>query len=195
MATTVHPNTFRLSWSDRLRPYSGSILFAKAILDAYEAITATRLALAYQAGVFVKRAQDERGVLRKEIVTRHQRIHGSNAKVETSYNVLLLPDRLDAFELVWRELWYPRWDGRGPKPKPRYNAIPCKATSGTDLRRVLKGAHPDEVELLTSHEFEARRFRGIWARTTKVSLALAALGKATLKMLEHVDDERSGDGD
>ena len=28
-----------------------------------------------------------------------------------------------------------------------------------------------------------------------MTLALAALGKATLKMLEHVDDERSGDGD
>ena len=194
MATTDHPNTFRLSWSDRLRPYSGSILFAKAILDAFEAITATRLALVYEAGVFVKRAQDERGVLRKEIVTRHQRVHGSNAKVETSYNVLLLPDRLGAFELVWRQLWYERWNGRGPKPKPKYNAIPCKAASGTDMRRVLKGAHPDEVELLMSHELEARRFRNLWAKTTKVSLALTALGKATLAMLEHVDETGSDDG-
>ncbi len=194
MATTDYPNTFKLSWSARLRLYSESILFAKAILDAFDGITATRLAIAYEAGLFVQRAQDERKAQRQEIVARHQRIHGSNAKVETSYNVLMLPDRLDAFELIWREIWYQRWDGHGPKPKPRYNAIPCKAASGTDMRRVLKGAHPDEVELLTSHELEARRFRNLWAKTTKVSLALAALGKVALKMLEHVDEE-SGDRD
>ena len=108
MATTVHPNTFTLSWSGRLRLYSESILFAKAILDAFDSITATRLAIAYEADLFVQRVQDERKAQRQEIVARHQRIHGSNAKVETSYNVLMLPDRLDAFELIWREIWYQR---------------------------------------------------------------------------------------
>ncbi len=192
MPSKDNTNAPTLAWHERLRIYSRDDAFAREIISAWEHASTLRLALAQEIKAFVDRASEERGARRREIVARHKVINGPRSSVDTSCRILILRDEIGRLELVWREIWYPDWDGRGTKPEPRYNAVPCKSAAGTHLAHVKKGAHPDEKELLVEHEREARRYRDLWSKTSKVSIALRHLGEAKLRRLELAD---AADGD
>lgn len=187
MPSRKKKNAPTLGWQDRLRIYSRDDFFASEIISAWEHVSTLRLALSLEIDAFVKRASEERGARRQEIVARHKAINGPRSTVETSRRILMLRDDISRLELVWREVWYRDWDGRGPKPKANYNTIPGNSESGTHLAKVKKGAHPDEIELLVEHEHEARRYRDLWSKTSKVAIALRYLGEAKLRQLEVAD--------
>ncbi|WP_454259813.1 hypothetical protein [Pseudoxanthomonas mexicana] len=192
MADETKPSEPNLAWQERLRIYSRDDAFAKEIMAAWKHVEALRIALAQEISAFIDRAMSERRTTRQEIVRRHQAINGRRSKVETSHRILMLREEFGRLELVWREIWRPKWDGRGTAPDPRYNYVPCNSKAGTHMAQVKKGAHVDEIELLVEHEREARRYRHLWSKTSKVAIALRHLGEAKLRLLEFaepIDDE------
>lgn len=189
------PNHQNLDWNERLRTYGRDDWVARAILDARKSYTDIQLAIAAEAEAFVERARKERSIERQAIVHRHQAIHGHRSKVETSRRILIIRNRIEGLELVWCVVRYIGWDGQSPKPDPRYFAIRLGKGGGTDLRQVTKGAHPDEIALLTSHELEARRLRAMWKRATRFGIALRTLGLAKLKALEFAGEGEAGEDD
>lgn len=115
------------------------------------------VAVESMAKALVEQAKQERKELRQQITERHKATHGRLSRIQCSRVVLSRIARLEGLELVWSELWYLPGD-----KKPKFNRIPCTGAKGTDLRKVIKNAHADEVALLTKHEGEARHIRSLW---------------------------------
>lgn len=158
------------SWQDpyyALKGHDDLTAMERALLSLYD--TNVNFMGAVQAAVadFVKRTQFERTAQRQAIVHRHRAIHGPRARVDTSPMILMATIRVSSVELFWAEAWYTR--GRA---KPKYNRIRTTTKEGADLRKVLKGAHPDEVELLTRHEREASELRHRWREATDLQRSL-----------------------
>lgn len=173
-----------ISWNERLwYAYAGEPL-AHAICGAYSKFQLIELAIEQRALDLQSRAKAERSSARKEIVRRHQAINGSRATVETSRRILYVRARLPSLELTWKEVVYPEAKTRGAASRRWLKDVGSTRKSGVDLRHVVSGAHPDEVDLLVRHEMEAREIRRLWRQAKKSQVQLATLGRRVLKLLD-----------
>lgn len=170
------------NWQDpyyTLKGHDDLTVIEQALLSLHDANLNFIGAVQSAIHVFVKRAQAERTAQRRAIVHRHQAIHGPRARVATSHMILMASIRVSSVELFWAEAWYTQ--GRA---KPKYNRIRTNTKEGADLRKVLKGAHPDEVELLARHEWEASELRHRWREATDLQRSLSARLRAAVKARE-----------
>lgn len=179
-------------WKDRLREDHPGERLSEAILEALRLYDHILLAIVQRAVNLMTRARRERSVARREITRRHKAINGAHAKVETSKRILYVRERLEGLELIWKAVIYPKVYDPRFKPKGWLRDVGAMRKSGVDLRHVAKGAHPDEVALLTRHEMEAREIRGLWKQTKKAEGRLKELGKRVLKLL---DEEAAANSD
>lgn len=183
-------------WYTRLRALADDFQIAGAIADEWDANIRLKEAIIATVDCTLERMQTERSEERNNILRRHQAVHGTHRKVTTSRTVLTSRVRgAKSLELLWINIFYPRAHARGAKPPPRYRALRLGKTGRVDLRRIAKGAHPDEVELLTQHEMEARYFRRLWKRATRVTVALDRFGKAYHQAMmdpSSIDDDSAG---
>ena len=179
-------------WKDRLREDHPGDRLAMAILEALRSYDAITLAVIQRAMALRDRARAERSAERKAIVQRHKAINGALAKVVTSRRILYVRERLEGLELIWKAVIYPKAYDPRSKPKGWLRDVGAMRKAGVDLRHVTKGAHPDEVALLTRHEMEAREIRRLWKQTKKAEGRLKELGKRVLKLLDEEAAANSG---
>lgn len=101
---------------------------------------------------FTERARQER-------TERRANISRTNPGVERSFspNVIAYRFHHGTVELGWTEIWYRPGDST-----PRFRRLPMRR-GVTNIASVVRRAHPDEVDLLRSHEEESRKYRSIWS--------------------------------
>ena len=145
-----------LNGYEHLRGMPDPTPYEASLIAMWQAVQQQAMAIEGMAMEFKERAQGERKELRQEIIRRHKAINGERSTVQTSKLILSCTVRLEGLEVYWAEVWY-----MGNDPKPNYNRIPNR-TAGPDIRLLLKGAHPDEIAMITSHEMEARKLREFW---------------------------------
>ncbi|MGY0503968.1 hypothetical protein [Luteimonas sp. e5] len=163
-----------MSIEDRLRWIEDRTMEEDALIACFAAVEQLVVAIGTDAAEFSVVAKEQRSELRRAIVVRHMREHGMRSYVDTSRRVLFLRFECGRPRLTWHVAWFSR---RGPRP--RFSSV--KSTkSGTALRDVLEGAHPDEMDLLTSHEMTVRDFNARWARIVALRRALRMCALATL---------------
>lgn len=183
-------------WYTRLRALADDFPIAGAIADEWDANIGVKKAIIATVKDALLRMQAERSEERDVIVRRHQASHGTHRKVATSRNVLTARVRgSKSLELLWTNIFYQRVAPRDTNPPPLFRSIRMGKTGRVDLRLVAKGAHHDEIELLTQHEMEARYFRRLWKRATRVTVALDRFGKAYHQAMMDpgsIDDDKAG---
>lgn len=125
---------------------------------------------------FANRVREERKVRRAQI---KQSQPGGERKF--SSNVLLYRFHNGTVELVWTEIWYKPDD-----PTVRYRRIP-QSKGIAKISDVIRGAHPDEVDLLREHEDQARRFRKLWIHYQQIRKELGRFSRSARKVLQVAD--------
>ena len=166
---------------ERLRSLTDPTQYEASLMAMWQALQQNAIAIEAMATQFKDRAQQERSTLRKEITQRHRALHGAGAKVQTSKMILSCSARLEGLELFWAEIWY-----LGQDKTARYNRIPNR-TMGPDLRLLMKGAHPDEIPLITSHEKDARELRARWKEHIEFKWGVRKCINRALKQREAVE--------
>lgn len=121
------------------------------------------IALEQMTRDFLERAKDERKARRTRILNENR----NGPKVRFSSNILVRHSTPTSVHLRWTGVWYPPLTSPTQKAQPRYNNIPSPR-GNPDMRNVLKGAHPDEVDLLMEHEHHARALREAWKRLNTI---------------------------
>lgn len=103
---------------------------------------------------FVDRCASERKERRAAIVSANS----GSGKIAFSYNVLTYFHHNGSFILSWAQIVYLKGAGKGQRVIRR---LPSK-NGVTHIQRITAKAHPDEVDLLKSHEYQARLMRKMW---------------------------------
>lgn len=145
------------SIEDRLFAIQDKTSEERGLVACFLALENLIIAIQTDAQEFIERAARERTDLRREIVKRGQHESGSKSFIPTSKRVLFLRNENDRPRLTWHVSWYSR-RGTGA----RFSSLKSTKT-GTPLRDILEGAHPDEIDLLTSHEMSVRAINKRWA--------------------------------
>jgi hypothetical protein len=174
---------------ERLRSLIDPTQYEASLMAMWQALQQNAMAIEAMATQFKDRAQAERTALRRDITQRHRAQHGPGSKVQTSKMILSCSARLEGLELFWAEVWY-----LGQDKTPRYNRIPNR-TAGPDLRLLMKGAHPEEVPLISSHEKEARELRARWKEHIEFKWGVRKCINRALKQREAVEALEAEDGD
>jgi len=121
-----------------------------AVANVTSAITQLDVAIDASIHAFVARAREERKQRRAVLVR-------SDARATFSPYVLIYRVNKGYAELVWSEIFYIKGSN-----KPRYRRVPC-SDGGTHFHQIIKRAHPEEVDLIRSHEVQARAYRKLWS--------------------------------
>lgn len=132
---------------------------------------------------FIDRCIRERKERRTAILAANPGAGGK--RVKFSYNVLSYYHQKGSFVLCWAQLVYLKNAGAGGKVTRR---IAC-AKGVTHLKRVTSGAHPDEVDLLISHEHQARVLRKMWTDYLVARRATKELAETCSKAAQMRDDK------
>lgn len=105
------------------------------------------------AHAFVLRCKEERKARRAKIASRLREAG------RIDYSPFVLGYRLNRgyIELSWSEVIYRRGSA-----KPLMKRVPM-SEGGTHMSRIIVRAHPDEVDLIRSHEIQARAYRKLWS--------------------------------
>lgn len=105
------------------------------------------------AHAFVLRCKEERKARRARISSQLREVG------RIDYSPFVLTYRLNRgyIELSWSEVIYRRGSS-----KPLMKRVPM-SEGGTHMSRIIVGAHPDEVDLIRSHEIQARAYRKLWS--------------------------------
>lgn len=189
MPPETNPTKPAYAWHEWLRIDHEGEPLADAIYNSYKSFTAIELVLENVALGLRNRARAERSAARKEIVRRHKASNGAHSTVKTSRRILYVRGRLEGLELTWKEVVRPKVMSRGAEKKHWLKDVGAMRKSGVDLRHVVRGAHPDEVDLLERHEMEAREIRHLWKQAKKAKMQLAAVGRRILKHLDKADQD------
>lgn len=176
-------------WKDRLAEDNPGDPLANAIVASLREYENILIAIEQSAMQLKDRAQGERSTARQEIVRRHQAIHGPRENVETSRRTLHVYARLEGLQIIWKEQVYQKVHASNSEAEHWLRDVGEMRMCGVDMRHVLKGAHPDEVELLRRHENEARVIRGLWKQAKAAQRELRTLAKRVLKLLDAADGD------
>lgn len=143
-------------------------LAVDACLLTLEQLSVLEQAIDTAAHAFVQRCRDERKD-RRAIIASQLREGG-----RPEYSPFVLTYRLNRgyIELSWGELTY-----RRGSTKPFLKRVPM-TSGGTHFTRILTGAHPDEADLIRSHEVQARAFRKLWSTYVQARRELAKVKTA-----------------
>ena len=114
---------------------------------------------------FVRLCRQERTELRAQIG------RAEFGRYKSSKFVLLFRYHNDSIDLYWAEMIYPI-TGRKVLPKRVNNG-----RTGPHITRILRGAHPDEIDTLRRHEMGARRIRGNWKEACSLNRRINSLMK------------------
>lgn len=160
--------------ADRLLAIQNKTLEEEALVQCFKAVEELVAAIQTEAVSFQLLARQDRSVLRKEIVARHQRQHGMAARIDTSKRALFLRMENGRPRFTWHVAWYSQ-RGSGA----RFSSLKL-TESGTALRDLLDGAHPDEIELLTVHEMTVRDFNLRWEHIVRIRRSVRMCAQAHL---------------
>lgn len=174
----------KLALIERLRRKEGRTAFEEAHIQMWSGLEDMAAALEQEALAFLEEANEERSRLRREIVRRHQAIHGLADRVETSNRALYINMDGESLKIGWSQVWY---SNRGGK-NTRFKHLP-RTKNGTDIRLVLEGAHEDEVEMLTRHEHQSRRLKAKWQRVVALRKAVRGSTRILLREAGELDGE------
>lgn len=127
------------------RQLVSSLAEARSDLDA---VAASFDALAHS---FVEQAQAERKEVRAALVR-------AEPGRERKFSQIILAYRFHngSIDLYWTQIFRRRGDSTA-----LYRRIPM-SKGVAHVSRILKGAEPEEVEVIRAHEFKAREFRKLW---------------------------------
>ncbi|MFT3755756.1 MAG: hypothetical protein QM769_07375 [Pseudoxanthomonas sp.] len=151
---------------------------AEACRALQDAVKAFEILIDMQVSALIARCRAERHELRAAIAQRSQG--------RQDFSQLIMTYRLinGYADVYWARIYYLKGDR-----KARFKRL--KSSDGqVHLAALSKGAHPDEVALIRSHENQARKFRKLW------STFVEARRKAqqTIKALERALQEGEADG-
>ncbi len=166
------------SIEDRLWMIQDKSLEEEALVECFKAVEKLIDAIQSEAISFNAFAQEMRTQERRGIVERHQRSQGLASRIATSKRVLFLRFENGRPRFTWHVVWYSE---RGPKP--RFTSLKSNK-SGTALRDVLEGAHPDEIDLLMQHEMTVRDFNARWSHIATIRRAVRMFALATIHARE-----------
>lgn len=131
---------------------------------------------------FVDRCRQERTDRRQAILAGQP--PGTKSTIRFSYNVLTYGYNKGGFRLGWGQLVYTGKRGENGKAEVVTRRLEGN-TRITDMRTVAKKAHPEEVELLKSHEYQSRLLRKLikdYEEARDAMNALAAIAEKVAKM-------------
>ena len=141
--------------------FEGEETLKEAMDKAHEANLDMRDALSLWTMSFFKMAQEERRAVRNEILSGRDpcMVHQF---INTSKKVLTRVETNSGVSLLWHEIWFAEGSKTQGKRQPRYNYINKTKAGGYSMATLLKGAHPDEFEILERHEKERRALEEAW---------------------------------
>ena len=141
--------------------FPGEESLKEAMDRAHETHLDMRDALSLWTMSFFKRAKEERRAVRNEILSGRDpcMVHQF---INTSKKVLTRVETTSGVSLLWHEIWYAEGSKTQGKRKPRYNYINKTKAGGYSMATLIKGAHPDEFEILERHEKERRALEEAW---------------------------------
>lgn len=163
---------------DRFFVIQDKTLEEQGLVQCFIAVDELISGIQSDASSFVALAKEDRSKLRKDIVERHRREHGLRSNVDTSKRVLFLRIENGRPRLTWHVAWFSK-RGSGA----RFSSLKSTKT-GTALRDVLEGAHPDEIGLLTSHEMAVRYINERWQHIARIRRSVRMCARVYLTSRE-----------